>query len=73
MTDLRTQMAEATETALAEILGPAETVLNNLDGILDPELVTEAGHVRNTLGWFRQKASAWLASRAAAEEAPSEE
>ena len=68
MTDLRTQMADATEAALADILGPAETILSGLDDILDPELVTEAGHVRTTLGYFRQKASVWLAARQAANE-----
>jgi hypothetical protein len=60
-------MATATEAALAEILGPADTILSNLDDVLDPELVIEANNVRVTLAWFRQKAGMWQAARAVPE------
>ena len=63
MTDinqLRADMAIATETAVTAVLGPAETVLANLDGILDPELISQANDVRVVLGHFRQKAVSWL-------------
>ena len=66
MTDinqLRADMAIATETAVTAVLGPAEAVLANLDGILDPELISQANDVRVVLGHFRQKAASWLLQR----------
>ena len=66
MTDinqLRADMAIATETAVTAVLGPSETVLANLDGILDPELISQANDVRVVLGHFRQKAVSWMAQR----------
>lgn len=63
MTDLRTQMAAATETALGSILDPAAAILTALDDVLDPDLAVEAQHVRITLSHFRTKASGWLAAR----------
>lgn len=68
MTDLREQMATATETALADILDPAGVILTALDDVLDPDLAIEAQHVRITLSHFRTKAAGWLAARQVADE-----